>query len=192
VKILQDRYPWLRLIVRLGQKSLSISAMEGFQNARYPVVLLMDADLSHPPEKIPEILACLADPRVDFAIGSRYVRGGSADEQWPVTRRFTSRFAALLAQLLISRRVKDPLSGFFALRKSALERCDRLKPIGWKIGLELMLKCRCQHIQEVPIHFSERVYGKSKFNFHVACEYLRHVGHLMIYKLFRSFAWNGR
>ena len=182
VRILQESYSWLQLIVRAGPKSLSASAMEGFQSARYPLVLLMDADLSHTPEKIPEMLAALADPDVDFVIGSRYVQGGSADEQWPTARRFTSRFAAWLAQTLISRRVRDPLSGFFALRKSRLQRCDGLKPIGWKIGLELMLKCRCKNIKEVPIHFSERLYGKSKFNFRVALEYLWQVSHLMIWK----------
>ncbi len=188
VKILQGRYPWVHLLVRLGPKSLSAAAMEGFQKARYPLVLLMDADLSHPPEKIPEMLAQLSDPAVDFVIGSRYVCGGSAAELWPVTRRLTSRFAALLAQLLISRRVKDPLSGFFALRKRALARCDRLRPIGWKIGLELMLKCHCKNIKEVPIHFSERLHGKSKFNFRVASDYLRHVNRLLIYKLVRFIA----
>lgn len=185
VRILQESYPWLRLLVRLGPKSLSAAAMEGFQSARHSLVLLMDADLSHPPQKIPEMLDHLANPAVDFVIGSRYVQGGSADELWPVTRRFTSRLAALLAQVLISRRVKDPLSGFFALRKSALTRCDHLRPIGWKIGLELMLKCRSKNIKEVPIHFSERLHGKSKFNFRVAYDYLRHVQRLLIYKFVR-------
>ena len=183
VHSLKDQYPWLRLIVRKGQRSLSVAALEGFKAARFPVVVLMDADLSHPPEKIPELLATLADPSVDFVIGSRYVQGGSADELWPVARRLTSRVAAAAAQILLARRVKDPLSGFFAFRRYALLKSDRLKPIGWKIGLELMLKCRCQNIREVPIHFSERLHGKSKFNPKVAGEYLLHLSHLLIYKL---------
>src|SRR5690349_10680383 len=74
-RILQESYPWLRLHVRLGKRSLSAAAMEGFQNARYPWILLMDADLSHPPEKIPALLNALADPGVDFVIGSRYCQG---------------------------------------------------------------------------------------------------------------------
>lgn len=185
-RILQESYPWLRLHARLGKRSLSASAMEGFQNARYPWVLLMDADLSHPPEKIPALLNALADPAVDFVIGSRYCQGGSADEQWPIRRQVASRFAAGLAQLLLPQRVKDPLSGFFALRRSALLRCDRLKPIGWKIGLELMLKCHSKNIKEVPIHFSERLYGKSKFNSRVAGEYLWQIANLAAYKIFRG------
>src|SRR5689334_20110486 len=81
---LQAQYDWLHLISRKGLKSLSKAAMEGFQSARYEIVFLMDADLSHPPEKIPEMLGVLADPEVDFVIGSRYVQGGSADELWPM------------------------------------------------------------------------------------------------------------
>lgn len=181
---LQADYPWLGLIVRMEQKSLSASAMEGFQAAKFPIVVLMDADLSHPPEKIPQMLAVLRDPRVDFVIGSRYISGGSADEIWPVSRKISSRFAALIAQLLLFKRIKDPLSGFFALRKHTLVLSKQLKPVGWKIGLELMLKCRCKNIKEIPIHFSERLYGKSKFNLRVIYEYLCHVKQLLLFKIF--------
>jgi dolichol-phosphate mannosyltransferase len=183
---LQKHYPWLKLIVRKGPKSLSASAMEGFEKARFPFLVLMDADLSHPPEKIPAMLAALLEPGVDFVIGSRYIQGGSADEAWPVARKITSRVAAFLAQLLISKRIKDPLSGFFALRKEKLVQARQIQTIGWKIGLELMLKCYCKNIKEIPIHFSERLYGKSKFNFKVAYEYLRHVRHLLLFKLLRA------
>ena len=184
VENLQVQYPWLRLIVRTSKKSLSASAIEGFQKAKFPIVILMDADLSHPPEKIPAMLATLKDPGVDFVIGSRYIQGGSADEIWPMSRKITSRFAAFIAQRLISAQVKDPLSGFFALRKATLQQASRLKPIGWKIGLELMLKCHCKNIKEIPIHFSERLYGKSKFNLRVAYDYLCHVNQLMFFKIF--------
>ncbi len=186
VSRLQAQYDWLSLISRRGPRSLSKAAMEGFQSARHGILFVMDADLSHPPEKIPEMLAALAEPQVDFVIGSRYIQGGSADEHWPVTRRITSRFAALLAQLLLSRRIQDPLSGFFALRKAALLRADTIKPIGWKVGLELILKCHCRTIREIPIHFSERLHGKSKFNFKAACDYLHHVGQLFFYKISRQ------
>lgn len=184
---LQGQYDWLRLLTRKGPRSLSAAALEGFQKARYDILFLMDADLSHPPEKIPEMLAALAEPQVDFVIGSRYVQGGSADERWPVTRKISSRFAALLAQLLISRRIQDPLSGFFALRKTTLQQADPLKPIGWKIGLELLLKCHCKNIKEIAIHFSERLHGKSKFNLKVASDYLRQVMQLFLYRLSRAW-----
>jgi dolichol-phosphate mannosyltransferase len=185
VASLQQSYPWLKLIKRRAPKSLSASALEGFHQALYPIVILMDADLSHPPEKILAMLSALQSGQVDFVIGSRYVQGGTADEIWPVTRKLTSRLSAFLARILISAKVKDPLSGFFAVRKTTLASGDPLEPIGWKLGLEIMLKCRCQHIQEIPIHFSERLQGKSKLNLKVALDYLRHLNRLLWYKLSR-------
>lgn len=180
----QARYPWLQFISRRGKKSLSASAVAGFQKAKYSFLVLMDADLSHPPEKIPEMLRALSQNEADFVIGSRYVKGGSADEIWPVTRRLTSRLSAFIARLLVSADIKDPLSGFFALRKTTLHAGYPLKPIGWKIGLELMMRCRCQRIKEIPIHFSQRLHGKSKLNLKVAMDYLLHVQRLMLFKIF--------
>jgi len=179
---LQMLYPWVRLIQRQGPKGLSDSAIEGFQQAQYPLMILMDADLSHPPEKIPSMLAALSDPETDFVIGSRYVQGGSADELWPLPRKLTSRVSAFMAQFLLSMPIHDPLSGFFALRKQTLVLGDPLRPIGWKLGLEIMLKCHCKKIKEIPIHFSKRLHGKSKLNLKVAVDYLRHVGRLLVYK----------
>lgn len=182
-KALQRQYAWLKLFVRKAPKSLSGSAMTGFQQAQYPLVVLMDADLSHPPEKIPALLNALSDENIDFALGSRYVSGGSTDEAWPILRKLTSLCSALMAQALLSIQVKDPLSGFFALRKITLAAGDKLNPIGWKIGLEIMLKCHCKNIKEIPIHFSQRLHGDSKLNFKVALNYFYHFSRLLSYKI---------
>ncbi len=182
IEELQDRYSWLHLIVRKAKKSLSLSALDGFKAAKHPLLVLMDGDLSHPPEKIPEMLKALQS--ADFVIGSRYVAGGSTDSVWPVQRRITSRFAAAIAQVMLPVTVKDPLSGFFALHRDKFLKANNLNPVGWKIGLELMLKLHCKNIVEIPIHFSERMYGKSKLNFKVAYQYLKHVRRLACYKLF--------
>lgn len=181
---LQRQFHWLRLIVRRDSRSLSASALEGFSKAQYPLLVLMDADLSHPPEKIPEMLAALASPEVDFVIGSRYVLGGSTDAIWSVPRKVISRFSAWFAQLLLPLPIKDPLSGFFAFRKASLAKAEYLNPVGWKIGLEIMLKCHCKQIKEIPIHFSDRLYGKSKLSIKVISEYLRHMSRLVFYKIF--------
>lgn len=181
---LQQQYPWLKLIVRQTPKSLSASAIAGFQDARYPIVVLMDADLSHPPEKIPALLAALQDPHIDFALGSRYVNGGSIDKSWPLLRKITSQFSALIAKTLLSFQVKDPLSGFFAVRKATLDAGDSLNPMGWKIGLEIMIKCHCKNIKEIPIHFSQRQHGHSKLNFKVMLTYFYHIHQLILYKIF--------
>jgi len=183
VEALVKQFPWLRLIVRLGQKGLSEAVLEGFAKAKYPLYVIMDADLSHPPAKIPEMLAYLSMPTVDLVIGSRYVKGGGSDESWPINRKIFSRLATLFAKILIASPVKDPLSGFLALKKSTYLSANKLEPIGWKIGLEIMVKCHCKNIQEVPIYFTDRNQGVSKLNFKVALNYIKHITRLLRYKL---------
>lgn len=186
VQELQASYPWLNLIVRQAQKSLSLSVIDGFECAKYPLLITMDADLSHPPEKIPEMLDVLSDATVDFVIGSRYINNAKVDEVWPLSRKIVSRVAAQLARILLTANVKDPLSGFFAIKKSKYVSSDRLNPIGWKIGLEIMIKSQCKTIREIPIEFSERHSGLSKLNGKIALLYLRHLKRLAFYKIMRK------
>ncbi len=184
VQELRQQHPWLKLIVRQKARDLSLSIMDGFEAATYPVLITMDADLSHPPESIPVMLQALANQPVDVVIGSRYIAGGSSDTHWPFTRRVISRAAAVVASMLLMRGTKDPLSGFIAFKKDILSTGDILRPIGWKIGLELMVKCRCKNIREIPIHFSQRVCGKSKLGFKASFNFLRHVAWLKYYQHF--------
>ena len=124
----------------------------GLKLANGDVLVVMDADLSHPPEKVPELVAALRDPAADFVIGSRYVSGGGTADDWGVFRWLNSKAATLLAWPLTS--VRDPMAGFFALRrKDFTAHQSELDPIGYKIGLELMVKCDCRHPVEVPIFF---------------------------------------
>lgn len=171
--------PWLRLVVRKKDRGLSAAVLDGFRLAQNDILLVMDADLSHPPEKIPEMLEALASG-ADFALGSRYVRGGSTDEDWGFFRWINSRAATLLARPFT--RVADPMSGFFAFRREAFERTAPLNPIGYKIGLEILVKCNCRNICEIPIHFSKRKYGDSKLNLKEQIRYLQHLRRLAIYK----------
>lgn len=183
VRELSEDYPWLKMIVRDQPRDLSQSVIHGFQLANYPILITMDADLSHPPEKIPLMLALLEENEIDIVIGSRYVKGGSVDQEWPLLRKLSSRTAAWIAKVMLLNKVMDPLSGFLAVRKETFIKGDKLTPIGWKIGLELMVKCHCQRIHEIPIHFSERRRGKSKLNLGISLAYLRHVVELMKYKM---------
>lgn len=177
-------YPWLRLIVRYGKKGLSQAVIDGFDVAKYPILIVMDADLSHPPEKIPEMLAMIENNDVDMVIGSRYIQNGSSDTTWPIARKRVSVFAAWIARMLVAVSVKDPLSGFIALRKKTYLSATVLKPIGWKVALELMVKCKCKNIKEIPIHFSKRVHGHSKLTSKVILDYLAHIWRLAWYKFF--------
>lgn len=185
-------FPWLKLIERSGTRDLSRSIIQGFQSAQFEVLLTFDADLSHPARLIPTLVKTLMQPGVDFVIGSRYIKGGSMGEDWPFTRKCTSRFAAGLARFVLGVPVEDPLSGFIAIRKSTFLKSDHLKPIGWKIGLELMVKCHCQTIREIPIHFSQRLSGSSKLNLKIALDYFRHLLLLLRYQLSRQFAFRER
>ena len=171
VQELAQEYPWLKMIVRHEGRDHGQSILAGFQQAKYPVLITMDADLSHPPEKIPLMLAILDEPKVDVVLGSRYVQDGSVDVKWPFFRKISSKLAAWIARILLPSQLKDPLSGFMAMRKTTFVNGDPISPIGWKIGLELMVKCHCRNIREIPIHFSERCRGKSKLNFEISMVY---------------------
>lgn len=171
--------PWLRLVVRTADRGLSQAVLEGLRGADRDVLVVMDADLSHPPEAIPKMLQELEEG-ADFVLGSRFVDGGSTDDQWGFFRWLNSRVATLLAAPLT--RVKDPMSGFFALRRSTFLDGRFLNPVGYKIGLELMIKCEIQRPVEVPIHFTDRKLGESKLSFKEQLRYLQHLRRLYIHR----------
>jgi dolichol-phosphate mannosyltransferase len=169
--------PWARVIVRRGERGLSSAVIAGLCAAAGEILVVMDADLSHPPESIPDLVQRVVRG-ADFVVGSRYVPGGSVDEHWGWGRRLNSRVAAILARPLVT--LSDPLSGFFALRRSTFRECRGLNPIGYKIGLELMVRCRCTRIEEAPIRFTDRRRGVSKLSIREQWNYLRHVGRLLL------------
>ena len=142
----------------------------GIQLCRSQTVLVMDADLSHRPESIPAMLAALDG--VDMVVGSRYTEGGQIDVDWGWHRRLISRLGTVLARPLVA--CADPLSGFFALDRRAVPDTSRLKPIGYKIGLELMVRGRMS-IAEIPITFHDRNRGKSKFKLMEQYNFIRHL-----------------
>jgi dolichol-phosphate mannosyltransferase len=168
----------LRLIVRTQERGLSSAVIAGMQQANGELLICMDADLSHPPESIPELVAALENPRTDFVIGSRYVRGGSTEDGWGVFRWLNSRAATWLSRPLTS--ASDPMAGFFGLRRETFLSANELNPIGYKIGLELLVKCGCERVAEVPIQFSNRLHGQSKLSLREQVNYLRH-----LYRLYR-------
>jgi len=175
---------WLTLVVRKEERGLSRAVLEGLRLARGDVLVVMDADLSHPPEKIPEMLVAL-EKGADFVMGSRYTTGGLTEASWGFFRRLNSRLATLFARPFTS--VKDPMSGFFALPRKTFESARDLNPIGYKIGLELMVKCNLHRIEEIPIHFKDRQFGKSKLTLTEQKKYLQHLCRLFLYKYWRPF-----
>ena len=162
----------IRIVVRKGERGLSSAVVRGFEAARHGVLMVIDADLSHPPERIPEIAEKVMAGEADFALGSRYVRGGEMKD-WPWLRRLNSWLATVPARPLTP--VRDPMAGFFCLRRDAWQRAEKLNPIGYKIGLELMVKCRCRRYAEVPIVFTDRLYGDSKLTVWQQLLYLQQI-----------------
>ena len=173
------QHPWVKLITREHERDLSTAVIAGFNQAHYPILLCLDADLSHPTEVIPKMVLALSQPNVDFVIGSRFIDKGSTAANWSWRRRLNAFIAKMPARLFTS--VKDPLSGFFCLRKKTFEHADPLNPIGYKIGLELIVKCNCKQIVEIPIHFKDRTKGNSKLNMKEIVNYLRH-----LYRLWKT------
>lgn len=167
---------WVKVVVRTEDRGLSQSVLDGLRRSDSEFLVVMDADLSHPPEKVPELIESLKNGS-DFAIGSRFVDGGSTDDDWGLFRWLNSRVATLLARPLTE--LKDPMSGFFALRRDVYLRGEgSFSPVGYKIGLELIVKCGCLRPFEVPIHFCDRRLGKSKLSLREQLKYVRHVRRL--------------
>lgn len=167
----------VRIIHREGtdrEGGLATAVVSGFTEARGELIASLDADLQHPPEKLVELLNKLND--ADVAVGSRYIPGGSPGGLAGPVRRAGSIGTKLLARLLFSRArlSTDPMSGFFALRKEAIEGVE-LRPIGFKILLEVLVRGNVRRVADVPYAFEERTAGQSKADLKQIRLYLRHL-----------------
>ena len=167
---LAPRLP-VRVVRRSGKSGLASAVIAGFKDARGDLLVVMDADLSHPPEVVPALVDAVVGG-ADLAVGSRYVRGGGTAD-WPLRRRVVSRVACILGNLLVP--VRDATSGFFALKRSAIDGV-RLNAIGFKIGFEVIARGRFRKIVEVPYVFRDREHGASKFGRREIAQYLVRLG----------------
>jgi len=161
----------IRVVRRARKAGLASAVVAGFAAARGDVLLVMDADLSHPPEVVPRMLDAI-DGGADLAVGSRYVAGGGT-EDWPMKRRMVSRVACLMGNVLVP--IRDSTSGFFAIRRGVVDGV-RLNPIGFKIGFEVMARGRYEKAVEVPYVFRDRELGKSKFGQREIMQYVVQLG----------------
>jgi len=177
----------LRTSVRLLYRSpeqreggLSTAVVSGLRAARAPWALVMDADLQHPPETVPQLLATARRLSVDLVVASRYAGHGSSTGLDGSTRRNSSRFATRVAKAAFPRRaarVSDPMSGFFAVRVAALD-VDRLRPYGYKILLELIVRNPNLRTAEVSFRFAPRHAGESKTSVREVLHFGRHLARL--------------
>lgn len=167
---LAPRIP-VRVVRRAGKAGLASAVVAGFAAAGGDVLLVMDADLSHPPEVVPALADAIANG-ADLAVGSRYVSGGGVMD-WPLKRRAVSRVACLMGNALVP--VRDATSGFFALRRAVIDGV-KLNPIGFKIGFEVIARGHYKKVVEVPYTFRDRELGASKFGRREIVQYVQQLG----------------
>lgn len=162
----------VRVLQRLGRRGLSTACIEGMFATSAPVIAVMDGDLQHDESILTTMLSRLQDEGADIAIGTRYGAGGSLGE-WDSTRRNMSSLATRASKFVIGLAVSDPMSGYFMLRRDALEAmAGGLSGRGFKILLDLLASSpRKLKIIEVPYTFRERISGESKLDSFVIWEY---------------------
>jgi dolichol-phosphate mannosyltransferase len=170
VRRLGESLPIILLAREYPRDGLAGAVLAGARAATAGVVLVIDADGSHPPEKIPELALPVIRGEKDMVIGSRYAPGGSTPG-WSRTRRLMSRAASAAAWPLTD--VHDALSGFFAVRRDLLAEIPS-DAAGFKIALEILVRGGDSlRVGEVPIAFRDRELGQSKMGTKVILTYFR-------------------
>jgi dolichol-phosphate mannosyltransferase len=164
VKKLAEGDKRIKLLCRERKKGLASAISEGWTAAKGEILGVIDADLQHPPRLLLEMLDCLlGDENIDIVIASRKITGGGVCG-WSIYRQFISWLAIRTTRIFIPEvvmSIKDPLSGFFILRDKVISG-QTIKPIGYKILLEVLAKGKYMKVCEVPYIFQARTAGKSK------------------------------
>ena len=176
-RLFASEYP-IHTTVRTLERGLASAVILGFSQAKGEIIVVMDADLSHPVTKLPEMIAPIRSHQCDITVGSRNISGGGCTS-WPYSRRFISRMGGLLAFGLTN--LTDPTSGFMAVRSSILSGLH-LDPVGWKIVLEVVTRSGAK-LKEVPIIFTDRIHGESKLTAAAQLQYLIHLFKLYEFRL---------
>jgi dolichol-phosphate mannosyltransferase len=165
----------ITVLHRAGKLGLRSAYMEGFQQAfalGADAVVQMDADFSHDPAVLQEMAGRISSH--DVVIGSRYIAGGSLDDRWPAWRKALSAFGNFYARTILSSPVRDMTTGFRMWRREALQAMplDRIRSNGYIFLVEMAYVAYVMgfRIAEVPIHFADRRWGKSKMSFKIQLE----------------------
>lgn len=158
------------------------AVVEGIKRADTDWIVVMDADLQHPPHLVPELVGEGTRTGADLVVASRYIAGGSRAGLAGSYRIAVSRGATWLTKGLFPRALRgisDPMSGFFAMRRTAISgESGALKPLGYKILLELAVRCRPARVAEVPFVFQDRYSGESKSTAREGLRFLTHLAAL--------------
>jgi dolichol-phosphate mannosyltransferase len=186
----QGRMSVLHRQVKEGLGKAYIQGMRHALNHGADVIGAMDADLSHPPERLPAMLEALKD--ADLVIGSRYVPGGGVDEEWPFWRKALSGFGNFYARTILNLPIKDVTGGFRMWRRSALEAIpfedSRSNGYIFQVEMAYLAKLAGLTFAEVPIYFAERTYGDSKMSLSIQIEAAFRVWQLR--RIYRKRNWD--
>ncbi len=166
--------PNVRLEHRETEKGLATAVLKGFSLAEGDYIAVMDADLQHPPAILRSMYAVM-ETGVDFCVPSRFIPGGSDGGLGPY-RKLVSGVARYIGKIMLPslRKITDPTSGLFMFKKSVIEGAD-LRPIGWKIMVEVLAMGTYKSVVEIPYKFQARPAGESKLSSKVTIEYLKQV-----------------
>lgn len=164
----------VRVHHRDDEKGLGTAVVRGFELAKGDVVAVMDADMQHPPAQLVSMLEEI-DRGHDIVIPSRFVPGGDDGGLSPF-RKFVSWTARMMGQFALKRvrRVTDPTSGFFMMKRSVIDGIS-LRPVGWKILIEVLVRGRYDSIVEIPYSFQPRAAGTSNMSVREQLNYLHHL-----------------
>jgi dolichol-phosphate mannosyltransferase len=178
--------PRVRLVTRTAQSGLAGAITYGWAQTDADLIGVMDADLQHPPELLPNLIVAVANG-ADLAIASRYANNGSV-ENWSWLRKAVSRVAVLASRPVQRQtlRVQDPMSGFFVLRRQCITGLE-FQPAGFKLLLEILARGRINSVAEVPFTFASRHSGASKANAMTAVHYF-----VLLYRLSRDLIFGSK
>lgn len=168
VESLSGKFPSVRLLKRSKKEGLSSAVAAGIGVAKGDSIVVMDADLSHPPELVQPLVAALSG--YELVIGSRFMKG-SGVKTWPFHRKAMSKGAEMLARVLLGVKNTDPLSGFFAARKGIFQK-TRIRTKGYKILVNVLVDNPGLKVKEIPYVFSDRHAGKTKLGIGESIVYL--------------------
>lgn len=185
VEELIREYPQVQLIKRMDEKGLSSAVIRGWQASCGEFLGVMDGDRQHPVTAMRDLVEIIRKtPDIDLIVASRNMVGGGVSD-WSIRRRIISRGAQMLGLIFIPSvvgRVSDPLSGYFIVRRDSIAG-KVLKPLGYKILIEVMAKGNIRKTEEVGYVFQERKMGRSKVRIHVYWEYILQLIQICFYKL---------
>ena len=163
----------VRCIQRIARRGLSSATIEGMLASSAPYLAVMDGDLQHDEMLLKKMFKLLQEDDIEIVVGSRYAQGGSTGD-WSRSREKISRFATAFGKMLMRVDIKDPMSGFFMLKRSFFDRVvHRLSGKGFKILFDIFVSSTDPvRFRELPFEFKNRVAGESKLSTLVIWEYV--------------------